>query len=161
MSHSDGCEHTLINSQDWQDWQQPEKRAVIQSILLRVLLHCDDCSCQSHAFIPVAWAVATPGRMQNRAAMQTQATKQIYLSPLWRLRGQNAGSSFFYSSFFAVFTPDWGWSLSSSRSLDSCHRNWLHSPSSLRPVDSRVAAGQPIMKWPWSSVSRAIAQLKQ
>lgn len=106
-------------------------------------------------------AVACPSRMQNRAAVQTQATKHIYLSPLWMLRGQNAGSSFFYPSFFAVFTPDRGWSLSSSRSLDSCHRNWLHSASSLRPVDSRVAAGQPIMKWPWSSVSGAIVLLKQ
>lgn len=97
-------------------------------------------------------AVAACHVMQTRGAMQTPATRRIYLSPLWRHRGQNAGSSFFYLSFRAVFTPDRGWSLSSSRSLDSCHRNWLHSPSSLRPVDSRVAAGQPIMKWPWSRV---------
>ena len=97
----------------------------------------------------------------KQSGSQTRATKHIYLSLLWRLRGQNAGSSFFYPSFFTIFTPDRGWSLSSSRSLDSCHHNWLHSPSSLRPVDSRVAAGQPIMKWPWSSVSRAVVLLKQ
>lgn len=97
----------------------------------------------------------------KESGSQGCATKQLYLSPLWRLRGQNAGSSFFYPSLFAVFTPDGGWSLSSLRSLDSSRRNWLRSPSSLRPVDSRVAAGQPIMKWPWSSDSGAVALLKQ
>lgn len=97
----------------------------------------------------------------KQGGSQTRATKQIYLSPLWRLRGQNAGSSFFYPSFFAVFSLDRGWSLSSSRSLDSCRHNWLRFASSLRPADSRVAAGQHIMKWPWSSVSRAIVLLKQ
>lgn len=93
----------------------------------------------------------------ERRASPTPATKHIYLSTLWRLRGQDAGSSFPppIPLFFDVFSPDRGWSLSSPHSLDSCRNNSPRSPSSFRPVDSRVATGQPITKWPWSGVSGA------
>lgn len=104
-------------------------------------------------------AAAAFSKMQNTKAVQNQATGHIYLSPFWRQGEQNAGSSFFPIFFVPIFTPDRGWSLSSSFCLDSCHCNWLPSPSSLRPIDSRVAAGQPIMKWPWCRVSEAIVPL--
>lgn len=98
----------------------------------------------------------------ERRGWPTPATKHIYLSTLWRLRGQDSGSLFFFPIplFFAVFSPDRSWSLSSPRSLDSCRRNSLRSLSSVRPVDSRVAARQHIMKWPWSGVSEAAEPLE-
>lgn len=116
---------------------------------------------------PCATAVAAPSRMQSRMARRRKLYKaDLFVNTLkaWRGReGQNAGSSFFFfsnPSFSAVYTPDRGWSLSSLCGLDSCHHKWPRSPSSLMPVDSRVAAGQPIMKWPWSGVSRAMELLK-
>lgn len=159
MSHSDGCEPPTD-----------------QFIGLTGLTVTREKSCNtvntSHGIAALWWlltpitciyphgvAVAVSDRMQNRTSVQTLRSRSI-CHCFEGLGGQNAGSSFFLS-FFGVFTPDRGWSLSRCRSLDLCHRNWLHSPSSLRPVDTRVAAPLPIMKWPWSSVSRAIALLKQ
>lgn len=98
---------------------------------------------------------------QNIMGSQTWESGKICLSPLWRLWGKNAGSSFLHSPFFAVFSLDRSRSLSSCCSLDSCHCYLLPSPSSLRPFDGRVSAGQPIMKWPCSSVSEARVLLKQ
>lgn len=117
--------------------------------------------------LPAPWLLQLPAECKVEWLADASSTKQIYLSTLWRPGGggggQNAGSSFFFffnPSFSAVYTPDRGWSLSSLCSLDSWRHKWPRSPSSLMPVDSRVAAGQPIMKWPWSGVSRAMELLK-
>lgn len=109
-----------------------------------------------------ATAGAVPSRMQNRVARRCKLQSRTICQHYERLGGKMQNHLFFlHPSFFALFTPDRGWSLSRFCSLDSCHHNRLRSTSSLRPVDSRVAAGQPIMKWPWSGVNRAIELLKQ
>lgn len=109
-----------------------------------------------------ATAVAVPSRMRNRMVRRCKLQSRSICQHSECLGGKMQNHLFFFHpSFFAVFTPDRGWSLSRFRSLDSRCHNWLRSTSSLRPVDSRVAAGQPIMKWPWSGVSRAIELLKQ
>lgn len=118
---------------------------------------------------PVPRLLQLPAECKVEWLTDAGSTKQIYLSTLWR-PGEGGGEEegkmqdhlffFFNPSFSAVYTPDRGWSLSSLCSLDSCRHKWPRSPSSLMPVDSRVAAGQPIMKWPWSGVSRAMELLK-
>lgn len=127
-------------------------------------LHSDTCSLANHMHLFLRHGCCSSQLNASRSGNADASYKvDLFVTTLkaYGGGGKMQDHPFFDLSFFAVFAPDRGWSLSSSRSLDSCHRNWLHSPSSLRPVDSRVAAGQPIMKWPWSCVSRAIVLLKQ
>lgn len=68
---------------------------------------------------------------------------------------------FLFLSLFLCCLHSW-WRLifiKPRRSLDSCRRKWPRSPSSLMPVDSQVAAGQAIMKWPWSPCQRGAMML--
>lgn len=109
-----------------------------------------------------ASTVATPSRMQNRMARRRRLQSRSICQRFEGLEGKMQDHLFFFaSSFSLLFLLLIEADLYQVHSLDSCCHNWLHSPSSLRPVDSRVAAGQPIMKWPWFSVSRAIELLKQ
>lgn len=88
----------------------------------------------------------------QRRGSPTPATKHIYLSTLWRLSGQDAGSSFFSPSLFSLL---FSLLIEADPYQAPVALTPVASPSSVRPVDSRVAAGQPIMNWPWSGVSEA------
>lgn len=99
-------------------------------------------------------AIAAPSRMQNRTARRRKLQIGSICHRFESLGGKMQDHLFSIPlslPFSLLIEADL---YQARRSLDSCHRNRLHPPSSFRSVDSRVAAGQPIMKWPWSCVKQ-------